>query len=116
MINFLPKKTYESDCQADSGTNVNLLESDTGSGSQESGNEEIKEGFASKCCFCFKSQQKKELEKELRSLEKPTGLFGLKNYKEVCLELAQKSNYGNLVNKEKYGLISAIIKSGDDLK
>ena len=41
------------------------------------------------------------------------GLFGSKIYSEVCDEIKKKSNNGYELN---YGLISLIVKSGDDLR
>jgi hypothetical protein len=43
-------------------------------------------------------------------------LFGQKSFNEVCLEIAEKSSFGGLKNKQSFGLISCIVKSGDDLK
>ena len=38
------------------------------------------------------------------------------SYKEVCHKVAQESNYGGLTRRDNFGLISCIVKSGDDLK
>jgi len=32
------------------------------------------------------------------------------------MEIAEADNFGGLANKQSYGLISCIVKSGDDLK
>ena len=47
---------------------------------------------------------------------KPQGLFGSKSFNEVCLEIAENDNFGGLQDKQSFGLISCIVKSGDDLK
>ena len=47
---------------------------------------------------------------------KPQGLFGSLSYKEACHKIAEKDNYGGLARRENFGLISVIVKSGDDLK
>ena len=49
-------------------------------------------------------------------MQRPQGLFGQKSYSEVCLEIAEKDNFGGLSDRQNYGLISCIVKSGDDLK
>ena len=38
------------------------------------------------------------------------------SYKEVCQKVAEESKYGGLTKRENFGLISCIVKSGDDLK
>jgi hypothetical protein len=44
--------------------------------------------------------------------KKPTGLFGEKTFKQICLETQKKSPYGKNKN---FGLISVIVKSPDNL-
>lgn len=53
---------------------------------------------------------------ESKVLQKPHGLFGQKSFNEVCMEIAEKDSFGGLSNKPSFGLISCIVKSGDDLK
>jgi len=53
---------------------------------------------------------------QMRTLNKPRGLFGHKSYKEACMEVAEKTNFGGLSDINQYGLISCIVKHGDDLK
>lgn len=45
---------------------------------------------------------------------KPCGLFGEKNFNEVCDELRTKSKFKGTV--KSHGFISVIVKSGDDLR
>ena len=88
--------------------------------SGESGNEEPD---ATACCPCFGSLFYRDSQKnngncdmQMRTLNKPRGLFGHKSYKEACMEVAEKTNFGGLSDINQYGLISCIVKHGDDLK
>ena len=67
------------------------------------------------CCTCFGLLKKSKTQTQ-KPVTKPQGLFGSLSYKEVCHKIAEKDNYGGLTRRENFGLISCIVKSGDDLK
>jgi hypothetical protein len=114
---MLPKKVYESDTGNDnySSGGVSLLKADSDDTSGlESGADDI--DLKTKVCSCLTFCCNSKKSKGAGVAHKPHGLFGQQSYKEVCAEIAAKSNYGGLTDKSQYGIISAIIKSGDDLK
>ena len=81
----------------------------------------VKKSLTKCCCSCFglsvnPSQKGIMTPAGGETLQKPHGLFGQKSFCEVCMEVAEKDNFGDLTRKEDFGLISCIVKSGDDLK
>lgn len=70
----------------------------------------MKGNILSKCCQCFTSQNQMIAESKY---VKPCGMFHGKGYQEVYEELKEESEYKELKN---YGLVSLIVKSGDDLR
>ena len=88
----------------------------------------IKQKLTKCCCSCFglkpsgtagnsKHSSKHGITSGSAAMNmKPQGLFGCKSFNEVCLEIAENDNYGGLPDRQSFGLISCIVKSGDDLK
>jgi len=114
---MLPKKVYESDTASEysSSGGAFLLKADSDDTSGlESGADDI--DFKTKVCSCLSFCCNSKKTQGIGTVHQPHGLFGQQSYKEVCAEIATKSNYGGLADKSQYGIISAIIKSGDDLK
>jgi len=108
---------YESDTgneyTSSSGAILLGADSDDTSG-LESGADDL--DLKTKVCSCLTFCCNSKKSQGNGTVHKPHGLYGQKSYKEVCTEIAAKSNYGGLTDKSQYGIISAIIKSGDDLK
>jgi hypothetical protein len=63
-------------------------------------------------CIVRRREFHEEMAEDPEQIKKPSGLFGEKSFKEVCLETQKKSQYGS---NQNYGLISVIVKSPDNL-
>lgn len=119
-------KVYESD--KESGNVRGTYSSDGGYFDADDDSESDEDQFENakstpSCCSCFgvfgssdKTPDATPGELRPEFLQKPHGLFGQKSFGEVCMEIAESDNFGGLENKQNYGLISCIVKSGDDLK
>lgn len=71
-----------------------------------------KSSFFSKCCKCISSGASTAYHSSNEKV-KPCGLFGAKSFAEVEAEIFQKSEFKEA---KGYGLLSLIVKCGDDLR